>query len=195
MKSRRGFLAALALLLALPITVLYQILFGNGADVVIHGVLAIGAFSLAVAVFDFGRVAKSITWMASLAAIAEGTIFLLQGLSHLIPSAAFTDFVYQGLGQWPERLLMDLIIFWLVALWFTDSQDRTRFLGLITLVSVVGLEVYSYYLSAVDSSINTVAPALKLVYLLPFVWLLLESNKKISPVRSLNLSIQQKETV
>ena len=195
MKSRRVFLAALVILLALPITVLYQILFGNGADVVIHGVLAIGAFSLAVAVFDFGRVAKSITWMGSLAAVAEGVIFLLQGASHLIPSAAFTDFVYQGLGQWPEKLFMDLIIFWLVALWFTDSQGRMRFLGLITLVSVVGLEVYSYSLLSVDSSINTAAPALKLLYLLPFLWLLLESNKRIEPVRSLNLSIQHKETI
>jgi hypothetical protein len=55
--------------------------------------------------------------------------------------------------------------------------------------------VYSYYLLAADSSINTAAPALKLLYLLPFVWLLLESNKRIGPVRSHNLSIQQKETV
>ena len=195
MKSRRGFLAALVILLALPITVLYQILFGNGADVVIHGVLAIGAFSLAAAVFDFGRVAKSITWLGCLAAAAEGIIFLLQGMSHLGQNPAFTDFVYQGLGQWPEKLFMDLIIFWLVALWFTDSQGRTRLLGLITLVSVVGLEVYSYYLLAVDSLINTTAPALKLLYLLPFVWLLLESNKRIRPVRSHNLTVQQKETV
>jgi hypothetical protein len=67
---------------------------------------------------------------------------------------------------------------------------------LITLVSVVGLEVYSYYLLVVDSSINTAAPALKLLYLLPFVWLLLESHKRIGSVRSLNtLSAQRKETL
>jgi hypothetical protein len=91
---------------------------------------------------------------------------------------------------------MDLIIFWLVALWLTDSWGKTRLLGLITLVSVVGLEVYSYYLSAVDSSLNTAAPALKLLYLLPFVWLLLEGKKRIGPVRSLNtLLAQRKETL
>ena len=195
MKSQLGFLAALVLLLALPITVLYQILVGTGADTVVHVMLAGGSLLLAASVFDFNKMAKWITWLGCLAAAAEGTIFLLQGVSHLVQNAAFTDLVYQTLGQWPERLFMDLIIFWLAALWLTDSQGRTRLLGLITLVSVVGLDVYSYYLLSVDSSINTAAPALKLLYLLPFVWLLFESNKKISPVHSFNVSLQNKETI
>ncbi|HSL45053.1 MAG TPA: hypothetical protein VK897_16595 [Anaerolineales bacterium] len=195
MRSQLGFLAALVLLLALPITVLYQVLFGAGADTVVHVMLATGSLLLAASVFDFSRMTKWITWLGCLAAAAEGTIFLLQGLSHLVQNAAFTELVYQGLGQWPERLFMDLIIIWLVVLWLTDSQGRTRILGLITLVSVVGLEVYSCYLLSVDSSINTAAPALKLLYLLPFVWLLLESNKRIGPVRSHKLTIQPKETV
>jgi hypothetical protein len=195
MRSQLGFLAALVLLLALPITVLYQVLVGAGADTVVHVLLATGSLLLAASVFDFSKMTKWITWLGCLAAAAEGTIFLLQGMSHLVQNTAFINLVYQRLGQWPERLFMDLIIFWLVALWLTDSQGRTRLLGLITLVSVVGLEVYSYYLLAVDSSINTAAPALKLLYLLPFVWLLLESKKGIGPARSLNLSIQQKETV
>ena len=62
-------------------------------------------------------------------------------------------------------------------------------------LSIVDLEVYSYTLSYLNSSINTAAPGLKLSYLLPFVWLLLESIRKISPVRSLNLSVQPKETI
>jgi hypothetical protein len=196
MRSKHGFLAALVLLLALPITVLYQIVVGAGAETIVHVMLAAGSLLLAVSVFDFNKMAKWITWLGCLAAAAEGTIFLLQGMSHLVRNTAFTDLVYQRLGQWPERLFMDLIIFWLVALWLTDSWGKTRLLGLITLVSVVGLEVYSYYLLYADSSVNTAAPALKLLYLLPFVWLLLESHKRIGPVRSLsNLSIQQKETV
>jgi hypothetical protein len=196
MRSKHGFLAALVLLLALPITVLYQVVVGAGADAVVHVMLATGSLLLAVSVFDFNKMADWITRLGCLAAAAEGTIFLLQGVSHLVQSAAFTELVYQRLGQWPERLFMDLIIFWLLALWLTDSWGKTRLLGLITLVSVVGLEVYSYYLFAVDSSVNTAAPALKLLYLLPFVWLLLESHKRIGPVRSLsNLTIQQKETV
>jgi hypothetical protein len=43
MRSQRGFLAALVLLLALPITVLYQILVGAGADTVVHVLLATGS--------------------------------------------------------------------------------------------------------------------------------------------------------
>ena len=195
MRSQLGFSSALVLLLALPVTVLYQILVGTGADTVIHVMLATGSLLLAASVFDFNKMATWITWLGCLAAAAEGTIFLLQGVSHLVQNAAFTDFVYQGLGQWPERLFMDLIIFWLVALWLTDSWGKTRLIGLIALVSVVILEMYSYSLLYAGSSINTAAPALKLLYLLPFVWLLLESNKKISPVYSLNVSLQHKETL
>ena len=195
MRSQFGFLSALVLLLALPITVLYQILVGAGADTVVHVLLATGSLLLAASVFDFNKMAKWITWLGCLAAAAEGTIFLLQGVSHLAQNAAFTELVYQGLGQWPERLLMDLIVFWLVALLLTDSHGKAQMIGLIALVTVVTLEVYSYYLLYTGSSINAVAPALKLLYLLPFVWLLLESNKRIAPVRSINLSIQKKETV
>jgi hypothetical protein len=139
--------------------------------------------------------AKWITWLGCLGAAAEGTIFLLQGLSHLVQNAAFSELVYQRLGQWPERLFMDAVIFWLIALWLTDSWGKTRLMGLIALVSVVGLEVYSYSLSYAGGSINTAAPALKLVYLLPFVWLLFESHKKISSVHSLNVSLQYEETL
>ncbi len=174
---------------------LYQILVGAGADTVIHVLLATGSLLLAASVFDFDKMPKWITWLGCLAAAAEGTIFLLQGVSHLIQNTAFTELVYQRLGQWPERLFMDLIVFWMFALWFTDSHGKARMIGLIALVSVVGLEVYSYYLSYTGGSINTAAPALKLLYLLPFIWLLLESNKKISPVHSLSVSLQPKETI
>ena len=147
-----------------------------------------------MAVFDFDRLPKSITWIGCLAAAAEGTIFHLQEVSHLIQNPAFTDLVYQRLGQWPERLFMDLIIVWWVGLWLTESQDRTRLIGLVALVSVVGMELYSYIRSYLDSSINTAGPELTL-FLLPFVWLLLESSKKISSVRSRNLSVRPKETL
>lgn len=181
MRSRNGFFAALVLLLALPITVLYQGIFKTGADTVIHVVLAAGAMILAFAVFDFKKVARWITWLGCVAAAAEGTIFLMQGVSHLIQNTAFTDLVYQKLGQWPERLFMDLIIVWLIALWIADSQGKTRYFGLAVLIGVVGLEIYSYSLLLMGSSINAVMPGLKLLYLLPFVWLLLESIKKASP--------------
>jgi hypothetical protein len=181
MRSKTGFFAALVLLLALPITVLYQGIFKNGADTVVHLVLAAGAMILAFAVFDFRKVARWIIWLGCLAAAAEGTIFLMQGVSHLIQNPAFTDLVYQKLGQWPERLFLDLIIVWLIVLWRAESQGKTRYVGLAALIAVVGLEIYSYSLLWMGSSINAVMPGLKLLYLLPFVWLLLESIKKASP--------------
>lgn len=192
MRSVRGFWAGLVILLALPIAIFYQLLFGNGAEIVILVLLAVGSLLLALAVFDFDRVPKWITWIACLGAVAEGTIFLLQGLSHLIQDAAFTQLVYQGLGQ-SERVFMDLIIFWCVALWLADSWGKTRLLGLIALVSVISLEVYLYYMSFVNGSIYATAPGLRLLYLLLFLWLLLESSKKIAPMYSLGSSIQQKE--
>jgi hypothetical protein len=195
MRSQRGFLAALVLLLALPITVLYQILVGAGADTVVHVLLSTGSLLLAASVFDFNKMPIWITWLGCLAAAAEGTIFLLQGASHLIQNAAFTDLVYQRLGQWPERLFMDVVIVWLLVLWLKDSWGKTRLLGSIALVSVVSLELYSYSLLYAGSSINAVAAALKLLYLLPFVWLLFESHKKISSVHSLNVSLQYEETL
>ena len=42
MRSLRGFLAALTLLLSLPIGMLYQILFGYGTETVLHLMLAAG---------------------------------------------------------------------------------------------------------------------------------------------------------
>lgn len=58
MKSPRGFLAAIVFLSALPVTILYQKLFGNGAEVVIHLALAAGAFLLSFAVFDLSKTPK-----------------------------------------------------------------------------------------------------------------------------------------
>jgi hypothetical protein len=180
MRSQRGFVAALVLLLALPITVLYQMLFSKGADTVIHVVLATGSLLLASAVFDFNKLAKWINWIGCLAASAEAAIFLLQGVSHLIQNDSLTYLAYQGLGQWPERLLMDFVIFWCLALLLMDSQGKMRILGFVAVSSVVGLEIYSYRLSYLGASLTTQAPSLKLLYLLPFVWLLFESKKKIS---------------
>ena len=43
---------------------------------------------------------------------------------------------------------------------------------------VVCLEVYSHIFSYLGTSLNEEAPTLKLLLLLPFVWLLFESTKK-----------------
>jgi hypothetical protein len=66
---------------------------------------------------------------------------------------------------------------WFVALLLMDSQGKTRILGFVAMSIVVCFEVYKY-----SSAYFGAAPAesLKLLFLLPMVWFLFESKKKIS---------------
>ena len=70
-------------------------------------------------------------------------------------------------------MLITLFIFWLVAVLLTASRGKTRFLGFVAMAVVVSVEVYNYVLLFLGE-----APALTPLYLLPFVWLLLESRKR-----------------
>ena len=174
MKSPRGFLAAITFLLALPVTVLYETLFGGGAETVIHLALALGAALAAFAVFDF-KTAKWITWLGCLSVGAVAVIFLLQGISHLIQNESLTYLAYSVLGQWPELLLLDLFFLWCIAALRINSQGKTRILGIVALSLIVCLELARFGLLYLGTSINAAAPSLKILYLLPFVWLLIES--------------------
>jgi hypothetical protein len=176
MRSPRGFLAALAFLSLLPIAVLYQMFFDNGIEMITHGVLALGSLLISFAVFDF-KVTNWITWPGCIATSALAAIFLLQGLSLLIQNDALTYLVFQVLGQRLEAGLVDVLIVWFVALLFMDSQGKTRILGFVALAIVVCLEVYKYGLSYFGAA---PAESLKLLFLLPIVWFLFESKKKIS---------------
>src|SRR5215207_2334111 len=131
MKSPRGFLAAIVFLLMLPLGVLYQALFASGFETFIHLVLAAGSLLIASAVFDFGKVAKWINWMACLFVGAEAAIFLLQGVSHLIQNDALTYLAYQVLGQRIEARLGDPFVLWCVAMLLVESWGKTRVLGFV----------------------------------------------------------------
>jgi hypothetical protein len=63
-----------------------------------------------------------------------------------------------------------------VALLLGDSQGKTRLFGGVAVALVVGFELYRYGLSYLGAE---PAGILKLALLLPFVWLLLESKKKL----------------
>jgi hypothetical protein len=178
MKSRSGFLAALVLLLALPIVVLYQLFFANGTDTLIHVELALGAGLMAFAVFDF-KLPSWITWIGCLSMSALAVIFLLQGVSHLIQNDTFTYLAYPVLGV-QEGWLMDLFIGWCMALALMASQGKTQVLGFVA-VAVIGLEVYRYSLAYLGTAATAQPQALRLIYLLLFVWLLFESTKPLSP--------------
>jgi hypothetical protein len=173
-RSPLGLLAALTFLLGIAISFGWQILFGSGAGTMIHFVLAAGTFLLAFAVFDF-ELPRWMNWIGCAAALALGTIFLLQAVALLVPNETLNYFAYEVLGQWPEGWLPDVIILWLVAMLVLDSQGKSRILGIVAVSIAVCSELYSHTLRFLGTSPSG---TLKLLMLLLFVWLLFESTKK-----------------
>lgn len=163
--------------MALPATLLYQAVAGAaGVETVAHFALATGAALMSRAAFDF-RTARWIAGVGCASAGALAAIFLLQGASELLQNAALTRLVYQQLGQRLEGWLVDLFLLWCVAVWLSDSRGKTKAWGCVALSIAVCVEVYANGLSYAGTSLNTEAPALKAVMLLPFTWLLVESRK------------------
>jgi hypothetical protein len=173
-RSPLGLLAALAFLVGIPISFGLQILFGSGAGTMIHFVLAAGSFLLAFAVFDF-KLPRWMNWIGCAAGLAVGTIFLLQAVALLIPNESLHYIAYEVLGQWPEGWLPDVLILWLVAMLVLDSQGKSRILGIVAVSIAVCSEIYSHVLRFGGTSPTA---TLKLLMLLLFVWLLIESTKK-----------------
>ena len=177
MRSPLGLLAALAFLVGIPISFGWQILLGSGAGTMIHFFLAAGCVLLAFAVFDF-QLPRWINWIGCTAALALGTIFLLQAVALLIPNESLYYFAYGVLGQWPEGWLPDVLILWFVAMLVLGSRGKSRILGIVAVSVAVCFELYSHTLRFLGTS---PAGTLKLLMLLPFVWLLFESIKKPHP--------------
>jgi hypothetical protein len=176
MRSTLGFSAAIAFLIVVPAALLVQNIFGSGAEAVIHFVCGVGFALCSLAVFDF-RLPRWITWIGFASAGSAAIIFLLQGVSNLIPNDWLHYLAFQVLGQWPENLAVSLLIFWFVAMLVIDSHGYTRIFGFVVMSIVVALEVYRYSLAYLG---GTAAVSLRLFYLLIFVWFLFESRKRLS---------------
>src|SRR5215212_11008114 len=176
-RSPLGLLAALTFLVGIPISFGCQILFGSGAGTMIHFVLAAGSLLLAFAVFDF-KLPRWMNWIGCAAALALGSIFLLQAVSLLIPNESVHYFAYEVLGQWPEGWLPDVVILWFVGMLAFYSQGKSRILGFVALSIAVCSEIYSHILRfGGTSDTGSLKPLVPLL----FVWLLLESTKKPHP--------------
>jgi hypothetical protein len=171
-RSPRGFLGSIVLVSALPIAVLTQVLLGSGSSLAMHLALTVGCTLVALAAFDF-ETPRWVAWMGRVVAGAFAAIFLVQAASELIRNDSFSHFALQVLGNWPERVLTTLFIFWLVGVLLSASRGKTRILGFVVMAVVVGVNAYNYVLQYLGEP-----PALTAVYLLPFVWLLLESRKR-----------------
>ena len=134
--------------------------------------LAVGCALLSLSAFDF-ETPRWASWIGCVAAGAYGAIFLLQAASELIQNDSFSYFALQVLGDYQERVLTSVLILWLVGVLLTASRGKTRILGFVAMAVVVCVEVYNYILLFLSEE-----HALAIVYLLPFVWLLLESMKR-----------------
>lgn len=179
-RSRAGLAASIVFLLLLPIAIVYQALFERGVEVVIHIVLAAGAALLSLAVLDF----KTPPWMASVASVSTGTlavIFALQAVSLVVPNDTLSYLAFRALGQGVEGWLGNLFILWCAAMLFFDSRGKVRFFGFIVVGLAICEKIYEYVLSYRGEAVPDV---LKLILLLLFVWLLLESAKKPEPLAS-----------
>lgn len=178
MRSPRGFLGAIVLLLALPIAVLTQVLVGSGSGLAIHFALAVGCVLVAYAAFDF-ETPRRIAWIGCVSMIAFAAIFLVQNASALIGNESFSYFANQVLGFWPEKVLLSLLTFWLVVVLLTTSQGRTRILGFVAMAMVVCVDVYvNFSLLFLGTNPFLESSVVKLAYLVPFVWLIFESRKR-----------------
>ncbi len=166
------------LLLAFPVAVLTQVLVGSGSGIAIHVALAVGCVLLSLSAFDFGT-PRWLAWIGCVSANTFAAIFLVQGASALIGSESFSYFANEVLGFWPEKLLLSFITFWLVGVLLTASRGKTRILGFVAMAMVVCVEVYVYFgLLFLGTNPFLETAAVKLPYLLPFVWLLFESGKR-----------------
>jgi hypothetical protein len=169
MRSPRGFIGSLILLLGAPLAAFAGIAFGGGAEIIIHLALGASFVLTALSVFDFNAPA----WIARAAGMAIAVlagIFLLQGASELLRSPPLSQIAYGFLGQRLEKILGYAFLAWCFALIVADSKGGTRAFGAAALLAVFCAELYPY--------LGGTAPELlKLLYLPLFFWLLLESRK------------------
>jgi hypothetical protein len=173
MRSKIGFAAAIVMLLAVPVAFASQLVVDGSAELVIHLTVGAGCIVLAVAMFNFG-LARWVTRIGAAAAAAFGSIFLLQALSQVVTNEALAYVAFDVLGQEIERFLPYAIVVWFVALLWEGSSGRSRILGFAVMSLVVGVELVSLVGPAVGVNVESQ----KLLFLLPFLWLLIESAKR-----------------
>ena len=177
-RSLRGVLAASVCLLAVPVALLFQLIVGSGAEIVLHLVGGVGCLLTAFAAFDF-EPPRWLPWVGCLSIGAFGVTFLLQGISQLLHIDWLTYLAFQILGQQVEALSADVFLVWCSATVLLMSHGKVKLFGIGVMALAVSAEIYSNGVRYFGSGAGGVSPLLKLVLLLPFVWLLLESSKKV----------------
>lgn len=179
MRSRLGLAAAILFFLAPPLAIMTDSVFRRSPDATAHLVwgLAFALLAGALLAFDTPR------WIARVGCFAAGAvalIFVAQGVSDLVPNKTLHRIAFPVLGEIPERVLVDLLIASFVGLLLTDSHGRSRVFGWVAMSLVVAVEVAALVTQLLGRPIYESVPALRLMLLLPVLWLLVESVKKKS---------------
>lgn len=178
MRSARCFWGSALLLLAIPAAVLMQALFGIEAELLFHWELALG---LGLILSTDFKTPSWVTLIGSISTTLLILIFTLQGLAPILANETVNWLAFGILGQLPESLLIDLLFVWMIGVLLTDSSGKSRIFGFVCLTLAVGLKIYSYILPMLGTTLDEKYPALKMLLLTPFLWLMLESRKR--PVR------------
>ena len=173
MRSATGVAAALVMLLAIPIAFASQMVADGSAEIVLHLAIGTGCVLLAAAAFDFG-LPRWAAWIGALSAATFGTIFLLQGVAQITGNPALTTIAFDVLGQEFERFIPDLILVWFAVLLAVGSRGWSRIVGFVTMTVVIVAEAAAIGGAVIGADV----PEFKVLFLLPFVWLLLESVKR-----------------
>lgn len=174
MRSITGLSGSLVLLAGVTTAFASAIVLGAYGSEIIHCALG-GAFVLlALSAFDF-RPPRWLQWAGALVMLTLAATFLAQAIADISQSQAIAAFAYAMAGQVAEKVLGDLFLLWCVLILVFDSRGRTRWLGMA--VITVALAVEGIFYAGAMTGMATDG-TLKLLYLLIFVWLALESGKR-----------------
>lgn len=174
MQSLRALLGSIAVLAALPLTILTSVVFGGGDGIVVHAALGTGMVLLAASVFDF-RTPAIISWVGMAAMLLMGAIFLAQGVGEAVQSPALFAVVYgDPTIQAVEKLASYPIIIWCVGLLLVHSRGKSRILGAVSLIAIAAVEIYALWITSTGGELDI---RFRFTYLLAFVWLAVEGGK------------------
>jgi len=171
-RSMRGALGALALLLAVPITIAAQIVAPDSGQVVIHIGLCIGTLLIALSVFDFAT-PRGLAWAACVAAMAIGAIFFTQALALITQNETLMSLAYgREVSGWGETIT--ILMLWFMVLATTLGRGVTTWLGVLSAALVIALLFWVMLVGPPEGT----PEALRLLLLLPFVWYLFVSTRR-----------------
>jgi len=171
LRSQAAIVSGISTLAALPLAVVAQSVLGQGGNVVVHVLLALGIASLLVASRDFPMPAW-LRWVGRTAMLALASIFLLQGIAEALQWPALLTVAYDVIPvQVVEKGSVYPILLWFCGLLIFASSSKRQVLGAIILSAIFAAELICLFVFLTGGVPD---PSFRAFYLLPFAWLILE---------------------